>query len=370
MNIVLLYGGRSGEHEVSLLSASSVVRNIDITKHSLFLVGITKQGHWFLQKASQVDKIKADKHAILEIETTNSLVSILPGGMRDRALLCMTNNIPSYLPCDAAFPVLHGSFGEDGTIQGLFEMAQIPYVGCGVMASSLTMDKEKTKQVWISENLPVVPFLCLKKAVFLYENEKNTIFQEAESKFGYPLFVKPCCAGSSVGASKAGDRASLEKAVLEAFKWDEKILIEPFINAREIECSVTGNYKVKSYVPGEIIPSHDFYDYEAKYIDPEGAALLIPAKLSDDKKKKIKDIAEKAYKAVDASGLSRIDFFVDKKTEEILLNEINTIPGFTSISMFSKMCEAEGLPYPELIEELLSLAIDRFKTRNALKTSR
>jgi len=369
MKIALLFGGRSGEHEVSLLSASSVVRNINTTKHTIILIGITKQGLWFLQNPSQIERNKSNKNAVLMIEETDSILSILPGGMRDRALVCLRKNTPSFLPCDVAFPVLHGTFGEDGTIQGLFEMAQIPYVGCGVMSSSLTMDKEKTKQVWMSEKLPVVPYICMKKGVFLVEKEKNRIYLDAEEKFGFPLFVKPCCAGSSVGTAKAGDRAALDQAVSEAFAWDDKVLIEPFINAREIECSVTGNYEVRSYVPGEIIPTHEFYDYEAKYIDPEGAALLIPAKLDKTDFQKLKELAEKAYKAVDASGLSRIDFFIDKITGEIMLNEINTIPGFTSISMFSKMCEASGLTYPELIEKLLLLAIERFNYRNALKTS-
>ena len=360
----------SGEHEVSLLSASSVVRNVNTSKHSLILIGITKTGSWFLQDNKQIEKIRTDKSAILRVEKTDQQGSILPGGKRDRAFICISSCGTSYITCDIVFPVLHGTFGEDGTVQGLFEMAQVPYVGCGVMSSSLTMDKEKTKQVWLSENLPAVPFVCIKKGDILNDTDKNKLLQNAEQQFGYPLFVKPCCAGSSVGASKAGDRASLEKSLTEAFLWDEKILIEPFISAREIECSVTGNYEPKAYVPGEVIPRHEFYDYEAKYIDPEGAALLIPAKLTKEETVKIKDIAIKAYKAVDASGLSRIDFFLDKKTGEMLLNEINTIPGFTSISMFSKMCEAEGLTYPELIEHLFALALDRFKNRNMLKTSR
>lgn len=369
MNIVLLYGGRSGEHEVSLLSASSVVRNIDSSIHTIILVGITKKGDWFLQKSSQIDTIKSDINAVLEIIETGDMVSILPGGQRDRAFICLSDNF-SFLPCDVVFPVLHGTFGEDGTIQGLFEMAQIPYVGCGVMSSSLTMDKEKTKQVWISEKLPVVPFICIKKSDMIKSDQKKALFEKAEEKYSYPLFVKPCSGGSSVGAAKAGDRASLEKAAINAFLWDDKILIEPFINAREVECSVTGNYEVTCYIPGEIIPTHEFYDYEAKYIDPEGAALLIPSKLSKEDSLNLQELACKAYRSVDASGLARIDFFIDKNTGEILLNEINTIPGFTSISMFSKMCEAGGLKYPDLIEHLLSLAIERFTNRKALKTSR
>lgn len=364
MKIVILYGGKSSEHEISLLSASSVVRNIDLKKHEVSLIAITKKGQWFLQDDSEISRIQNDKNAVLRISENNEAVFIAPGLGGDRGFKTASQTIP----CDVVFPVLHGAFGEDGTIQGLLEIAQVPYVGCGVMASSLTMDKEKTKQVWQTQNLPVVPYMTVKKHEFLTNDTKTKIIEETEQKFTYPVFVKPCNAGSSVGTAKVRDRGFLEKALEEAFSWDEKVLIEPFIDAREIECSVIGNQTPIVSVLGEIIPTHEFYDYEAKYNDPNGANFFIPARISSEETEKIKVLAQKAYEAVDASGFSRVDFFIDKQSNEIYLNEINTIPGFTSISMFPKMCEAAGIPYKTIIERLLDLAVERFKARQALNT--
>lgn len=364
MNIVILYGGKSSEHEISLLSASSVIRNINLNKHRVSLIGIALNGQWFLQEKSEIDRIKRDPQAILTISKETEAVSILPGLGGDRGFRTSSKTIP----CDIVFPILHGSYGEDGTIQGVLEIAQVPYVGCGVMASSLTMDKEKTKQIWQSNNLPVVPFLCIKKHEFTKIESRKKLFTLAEAKFGYPMFIKPSNAGSSVGTSKVGDRGLLEKAITNAFQWDEKVLIEPFIRAREIECSILGNYEPIVSVLGEIIPNHEFYDYEAKYNDPEGAQFFIPAQINDSLTKKIRNLALQAYKTVDASGLSRVDFFLDSQTNEIYLNEINTIPGFTSISMFSKMCEKTGISYETILERLFELAIERFTARKTLKT--
>lgn len=363
MNIIVLYGGKSSEHEISLLSATSVLRNIDLSKHHVSLIGITKEGQWFLQNKSEIDRILKTPQAILAIEKTSEIISVVPGS-RDRGFKTATQT----LPCDVVFPVLHGSFGEDGTIQGLLEMIQVPYIGCGVMASSLTMDKEKTKQIWQNKNLPVVPFVCIKKHEYLLVDTKTALINKAESELGYPLFVKPCNAGSSVGTSKAGDRGLLEKALEEAFSWDEKVLIEPFITAREIECSVIGNNEVFVSVLGEIMPNSEFYDYEAKYKDPNGANFQIPAKLNEEQTEYIRKLAKDAYAALDASGFSRVDFFLHKETKSVYLNEINTIPGFTSISMFPKMCEATGLSYKNIIERLITLALERFKSREGLKT--
>ncbi len=363
MNIIVLYGGKSSEHEISLLSASSVIRNINHKKHIVSLIGITKEGQWFLQNKSEIDRIMEKPQAILAIQKTNEMISIIPGN-GDRGFKTASKTIP----CDVVFPVLHGSYGEDGTIQGLLEMIQIPYVGCGVMTSSLTMDKEKTKQVWQNKNLPIVPFVCIKKHEFLSANTKESLIIKAETEFGYPLFVKPCNAGSSVGTAKVGDRGLLKKALEDAFSWDTKVLIEPFISAREIECSVMGNDEIFVSVLGEIMSTHEFYDYEAKYNDPNGAEFQIPALISTEQTKIIRNLAQKAYQAVDASGLSRVDFFIDKETKRIYLNEINTIPGFTPISMFSKMFEATGVPYKAVIEQLITLALERFKIKQDLKT--
>ncbi len=378
MIVAVLYGGKSGEHEVSLISASSVVRNIDRQKHSIVLIGITKKGFWYVQEESELEKLLNNTTATLVItENSQNLVTIQPGGGTANAL---SHNGKS-IAVDVVLPILHGTYGEDGLLQGLLEMAELPYCGCGVMASSIAMDKEKAKQVWQQEDLPIVPYICIKSA---QKNEKELadIFLRIEKEFGFPVFVKPCCAGSSVGTAKANNTNELQQAVENAFKWDEKILVEPFIPAREIECSVTGNTSelsfqngkenprsVKYYELGEIAPTHEFYDYDAKYTDPNGAALIIPAIVTQEQELIIKDFAQKAYRALDCSGLSRVDFFIDKSNGAIFINELNTLPGFTSISMFPKMCEAGGLNYKDVIELILEQGVERFKSRQSLTTS-
>jgi len=367
MNIAVIYGGKSGEHEVSLLSASSIARNIPADTNQVTLIGITKTGLWYLQDESMLADIRANPKAILSIsENKSRLISIIPGGGPASAFSCGEKRIP----VDVAFPVLHGTFGEDGTIQGLFEMADLPYVGGGVMASAIAMDKEKTKVIWQAAGLPVVPFVSIKMADWLNETEKRNLLQKAERDLSYPLFIKPACAGSSVGAAKASNREEFEKRATEAFQWDDKIIVEPFIPAREIECSVTGNEAPVAYTPGEIIPTHEFYDYEAKYTDPNGASLKIPADIDEQTTKRVRAVAVQAYRTLDLSGLSRVDFFIDKRNQNLYLNEINTIPGFTSISMFPKMCEASGLPYADLVIKLVHLAKARFDERRSLRTSR
>ncbi len=376
MNVAILFGGKSSEHEVSLVSASSVARNIDEKKHSIIPIGITKEGRWFLQTKEELERVKKDGQASFKVCQDESMaVNILPGKGKDS----LTAGGIS-LNVDAVFAVVHGTFCEDGVIQGLLEACGLPYVGCGVMTSSITMDKEKTKQIWQECGLPVVPYYCMKRAELNDSRHYDEILDRVSAELGFPLFVKPCNAGSSVGAGKAGNAKELSMALTEAFMWDNKVLIEKCIDAREIECSVTGNTEiesrekpesiVKAYIPGEILPTHTFYDYDAKYNDPNGAALKIPADLDEKTLEKIRGVAVEAYKALDASGLSRVDFFIDRGTNEIYLNEINTIPGFTSISMFPKMCEAAGLGYKDLISLLLDEAVDRFESRNKLSTSR
>lgn len=379
MNIAILYGGKSGEHEVSLVSASSIARNVPGEGNTVRLIGITKTGAWYLQKPGMLEDIRANPEAILSIEEAESRrVTIVPGGGCSNAFRLATPQDSARLsveadgsfPVDVAFPVLHGTFGEDGTIQGLFEMAEIPYVGGGVLASAIAMDKEKAKALWRAAGLPVVPYVAARAVEWANPAQRETLVRKAENELSYPLFVKPACAGSSVGAAKASNREELEKRAQEAFRWDDKIIIEPFIPAREIECSVTGNQAPVAYTPGEIIPTHEFYDYDAKYTDPDGASLRIPAELGEETTKRVRQIACDAYRTLELSGLSRVDFFVDKRDGALYLNEINTIPGFTSISMFPKMCEASGLPYAELVARLLSLALDRFAERRSLQTSR
>ena len=377
MNIALIYGGRSGEHEISLISASSIARGFS-EEDKVTLIGITKAGKWYLQPESEYKRIREDDKATFTITADESkAVSVIPGG-KNNAFVAGGKS----LDIDIVFPALHGTYGEDGTIQGLFEMADVAYVGCTHLSSAITMDKEKTKMIWQSVGLPVVPYVCMKRSVILDSVVYDAVIEAAEEELGgYPLFVKPCCAGSSNGAEKANNRKELNFAVMEAFLWDDKILIEKSINnAREIECSVTGNSvtfpadsdveEVVAYIPGEIKPTHDFYDFDAKYNDENGASLVIPAELTEDGLEKIRKTACAAYRVLDCTGLSRVDFFIDKDTKQVYLNEINTMPGFTSISMFPKMCDAAGLKYADLIDLLIEEGIARYKAKKELQTSR
>ena len=376
MNLAILFGGKSSEHEVSLVSASSVARNIDGSKFKVIPIGIAKNGKWYLQNDEELERVQKNADATFKItEDPAKLVSVIPGG--ERGSLCVGGKA---LEIDAVFAVVHGTFCEDGVMQGLFASAGLPYVGCGVMSSALTMDKEMTKKIWNDNGLPVVPYRCFKRADINDSKRYDELVESTIKEFGFPLFVKPCNAGSSVGAGKANNAREFSMALGEAFMWDDKVFVEKAVNAREIECSVTGNAviqnpehdysAVRSYIPGEIAPTHEFYDYDAKYNDPDGAALKIPADIDQATAAKIKELAERAYAALDCSGLSRVDFFIDKDTGKIYLNEINTIPGFTSISMFPKMCEAAGLKYKDLISLLIDEALERFDSRKKLLTSR
>ncbi|MBO4639094.1 MAG: D-alanine--D-alanine ligase [Treponema sp.] len=376
MNIAVIYGGRSGEHEVSLISAAAIANGIS-KENKVILIGITKSGKWYLQDDSEYERICKDTKAVLTIkEDEAKAVTIVPAGGKHAFV---AGGKP--LDIDVVFPALHGTYGEDGTIQGLFEMADIPYIGCTHLSSAITMDKEKTKMIWQSVGLPVVPYVCIKRSVVLDSIVYDAVIEETEKELGYPMFVKPCCAGSSNGASKAKNRKELGYAIMEAFNWDDKVLVEKSLdNAREIECSVTGNSvtfpadnddeAVVAYIPGEIVPNHDFYDFDAKYNDPDGANLLIPAELTENDLEKIRKTACAAYKVLDATGLSRVDFFIDKNTKQVYLNEINTMPGFTPISMFPKMCDAAGLKFEALVDLLIKEAVARYEAKQKLSTSR
>ena len=371
MTIALIYGGKSGEHEVSLMSGAAVARHID-KKHTIILIGITKDGRWFLQDDAELGRVRADAKAALRVmEKEGAEIRVAPG-MKNAAFSAGGR----VLDIDVAFAVLHGTNGEDGTIQGLFETADIPYVGCSVASSALTMDKEKTKVVLQAAGIRVVPYVTVRRADVLDPRAYDALVEKAVSTLGFPLFVKPSAAGSSNGAAKAENAKALSVALADAFLWDDKVLIEKAINARELECAVTGNTtaaegvreSVTVYGPGEIVLTHEFYDYNAKYKDSDG--VRIPADISESLREKIRNIALNAYKIVDASGLSRIDFFLDKDSGEIYLNEINSMPGFTAISMFPKACESEGLSFTCLTELLIEEAILRRKERSVLKTSR
>jgi D-alanine-D-alanine ligase len=351
--VLVLYGGRSGEHEVSLVSAASVIRHID-SRWSVILAGIDKEGVWYFQPEDELIRVRKEAEAPLRvIKDSKEILSVIPGqGIARNGKL---------LAVDIVLPVLHGTFGEDGLVQGLLENARLAYAGSGVLGSSLSMDKDKVKRVWKEAGLPVVPSCTLRQT-----EDRDSGIAAAEKELAYPLFVKPACMGSSVGITKAHDREELKKALNEAFRFDSKVLIEKAVNAREIECSVLGNRNPRAFTPGEVVPSHEFYDYDAKYTDPDGARLLIPASLEASTLDKIKALAVQAFLTAEAEGMSRVDFFVEKETGNIFINEINTIPGFTSISMFPRMCAHDGLAYSDLLNELLELGAARFRERAAL----
>lgn len=361
MRVAILYGGKSGEHEVSIRSAASVIRNID-KRHRLQLIGITKKGTWHLQPDCVLASCLEGEDP-LELRADAPSVVVVPGvGLRVYGARGSAD-----LQLDAIFPVLHGTFGEDGTIQGLLESANAAYVGADVLGSALGMDKEIAKAVWRDAGLPVVPSITVRS---IDVEHIDQIIQKIDDFFSWPVFVKPARCGSSVGASKIDSSTGLASALKAALNYDSKALIEPFLVAREIECSVLGNDNPRAFLPGELIPSHEFYDYEAKYIDPEGAAIVIPAHLDAATIQLVMQLAVKAYVKAGLSGMARVDFFIGKNDNTIYINEANTIPGFTSISMFPMMCEHGGLSYTALIEELLDLAIERKKAKATLSFDR
>ncbi len=358
MRVAILYGGKSGEHEVSLRSAASVIRHLD-KKHHVQLIGITKAGAWHLQPDNVLATCLEGEEA-LELRSNAPSVLVVPGtGLRVYGARGSAD-----LPVDVVFPVLHGTFGEDGTIQGLLECANLAYVGADVLGSAVAMDKEIAKALWHDAGLPVVPSITARQADLEHIDK---LASRIEEQYGWPAFVKPARCGSSVGAYKVETRSDLRTALAKALAFDTKVLIEPFIVAREIECSVLGNGCPRAFPPGELIPSHEFYDYEAKYIDPDGARIVIPAPIHEDTASRIKEIALTAYATASLSGMARVDFFIDKKDGTIYLNEANTIPGFTSISMYPMMCESGGLSYSALLDELLDLAVEQKNSRASLK---
>ncbi|MBI9101363.1 MAG: D-alanine--D-alanine ligase [Spirochaetales bacterium] len=358
--IALLYGGRSGEHDVSLRSAAFVFENIDKSVYDILPIGISREGIWYLQPETL-----SPKDGILPIVKSESeIVSAIPG--------CGLSHMGKMLSIHLVFPILHGSFGEDGTVQGLLELTNLPYAGADVPGCALSMDKELIKMVWQDANLPVVPFVSLLKGDFKESDgsldKLPETFMKKIIKFGLPLFVKPANTGSSLGVNRVDSMEELQAALSEAFKYDIKLLVEPCITAREIECSVIGNHKPRTFLPGEIVTKHTFYDYEAKYSDPDGAELLIPAPLPEGTRAEIMRVALEAYRSAGISGMARVDFFVNEKGEPFL-NELNAIPGFTSISMYPMMCAEGGLDNKALINELIDLGLSRFEERKGIRYS-
>jgi D-alanine-D-alanine ligase len=358
LKLAVLFGGRSGEHEVSLMSARSVLSVLDPSKYEVTRVGITRDGRWF----SGVDAIGA-----LENGKTDELEHvILSPDPSERGLYVLRNTqYVKLTDIDVFFPVMHGTYSEDGTMQGLFEMADVAYVGAGVVGAAVGMDKGIFKDVMVANNIPVVDTLVVTRREI--EDEMETIIRKAEEMSGYPLFTKPANMGSSVGVSKCNNRSDLQEGLFEAAAYDRRVLIQHGVpNVREIEVSVLGNEDPQASVPGEVEPSREFYSYESKYIDGT-SGLLIPAPLPDETAEHIREVAVRAYKAIDCAGMARVDFMIDRDTNAIYLNEVNTIPGFTQISMYPKLWEASGLPYAKLIDRLVELALGRKAERDRTK---
>jgi D-alanine-D-alanine ligase len=393
LRVGILFGGRSGEHEVSLLSAASVLRAIDKDKYEVVPIGITKDGRWLT--AHDAENLLQGK-LVLEPrqlragdpETTPAAAVLARGQAvvvppepvhRERGLVpfqteaALTRRASDRaINVDVIFPVLHGTFGEDGTIQGLLELADIAYVGAGVLGSAAGMDKDIMKSLFSAAGLPIVKHVTILRSA--WEKEPKKVEKLVGSKLKYPVFVKPANLGSSVGISKAHNRKELGPAIEEAAKFDRKIVIEQGVGgnknkAREIECSVLGNDEPAASIPGEIVPVKEFYDYNAKYLD-EGSELIIPAKLTKAETKKVQQLAVQSFKAVDCSGLARVDFLMDPVTRKIYLNEINTMPGFTAISMYPKLWGASGLEYADLIDRLIQFGLERHADKKKNQYSR
>ena len=393
LRVGILFGGRSGEHEVSLLSAASVLNAIDKNRYEVVPIGISKQGRWLTAEHAQnllagkppqpPRNLRAgDPQATpgAAVLTRGEAVVVPPEPVQRQSGLVPFQSDAGPLrrfsdraiDVDVIFPVLHGTFGEDGTIQGLLELADIPYVGAGVLGSAAGMDKDIMKSLFRAAGIPIVRHVTILRSA--WEKDSRKVAKLVEQKLKYPVFVKPANLGSSVGISKAHDRKELGPAMEEAAKFDRKIVVEQGVGgkknkAREIECSVLGNDEPLASIPGEIVPIKEFYDYGAKYLD-EGSQLIIPAKLTKSQTKGVQELAVRAFKAVDCTGLARVDFLMDPKTGKIFLNEINTMPGFTSISMYPKLWAASGLEYPQLIDRLIQLGIERHADKKRNQYSR
>jgi D-alanine-D-alanine ligase len=357
IRVAVLFGGKSGEHQVSLASAQSVMAALDPTKYELYPIGISMSGRWIT--SGDPMKLLTDGPDTPDSEQGTGLAI---AGRRDLVPGMQQTRFPDV---DVVFPVLHGTFGEDGTVQGLLELADLAYVGAGVLGSALGLDKAAMKDVFRAHGLPIVDSAVIMRHVWRQAREQTIAV--VEGQFTYPVFVKPANLGSSVGISKAHDRMELAVALDEAARYDRKLLVEKAVNAREIECSVLGNDEPITSVVGEVVPCHEFYDYSAKYID-QGSELHIPADLPEVTVRLVQSLAVRAFLALDCAGMARADFFVCRDTGDVYINELNTIPGFTSISMYPKLWEASGLPYPDLLDRLISLAMERYQDRHGSLT--
>jgi D-alanine-D-alanine ligase len=363
VRVGLIFGGRSGEHEVSLMSARGVMSAIDTDKYEVVPIGITKEGRWLASgdpmKALSSGMVAESNPAMLLAEPSERGLMRVEDQELKRTLTAF-----QITQLDVVFPILHGPYGEDGTVQGLLELAGIPYVGAGVAASAVGMDKVLFKDIMCAHGLPVVPYLVIKRKA--WEREREKVLDRVEAEVGYDCFVKPANLGSSVGISKVHSRADLRAALDEAARYDRKLLVEAAIDAREIEVSVLGNDEPIASIPGEIVPCNEFYDYAAKYLDGK-SDLLIPAPIPADLAEAIRQLSVQSYLAIDCAGMARADFLLDRQTGQVYINEVNTLPGFTPISMYPKLWEASGISYTELIHRLIQLALERHadKSRSA-----
>lgn len=357
LRVAILFGGKSAEHEISLISARNIVEAMDKKKYEVVAIGIDKQGRWYLDKAARL--LRGKEQSKVEFSDAKNSAAVLPG---DTPTPMVRRGGAGFGAVDVVFPILHGPFGEDGTVQGLLKLANVPFVGASVLGSAVGMDKDVMKRLLRDAKIPTPNFLA-------FARSDKISFAKVRNILGMPLFVKPANLGSSVGISKVTKPAQFSAAVKEAFRYDNKIIIEEFIRGREIECSVLGNEKPIASLPGEIIVQHDFYSYDAKYIDEKGARLEIPARLPRALVKKIQRLALQSYRTLCCEGMARVDFFV-RSNGQVLVNEINTIPGFTKISMYPKMWEASGISYSRLIDRLIGLALERARRENRLRTAK
>jgi D-alanine-D-alanine ligase len=369
LRVGVVFGGRSGEHAVSIASATSVIEHLDRTKYEVVPIAITQEGRWLLgiepQRLLAAEQSAASPAA--SESTADTTAVTLAGDPTIGQLLPLQEGarLGEQGRLDVIFPVLHGTYGEDGTLQGLLEMAGLPYVGCGVLGSALGMDKEKMKQVFQAVGLPIVDYLVYRRHE--WERSPQSVLQAVEERLGYPCFVKPANLGSSVGISKAHQRDELAQAISLAAEYDRKIVIERGIDCRELECAVLGNEEPLASVVGEVVPSNEFYDYRAKYID-DRSQIIIPADLPQASAEEARRYAVQAFLALDLSGLARVDFLLEKSSGRLYLNEVNTMPGFTAISMYPKLWQASGLPYEELLDRLIELALERHADRQRNRT--
>ena len=367
IRVGVIFGGRSGEHEVSLMSARSVMDALDKSKYQVVPMGITKQGKWLtagdpMKTLQRLLAQPSQPHPSEAVPTQSRALQV----QRVRRELVPGAGEAGIPNVDVVFPVLHGPYGEDGTVQGLLELAGIPYVGAGVLGSALAMDKAAMKDVFRAEGLPVADWVVVMR--WDWEEHPKEVTQRLEERIGYPCFVKPANLGSSVGVTKAHALAELAPALNLAASYDRKLLVERAINAREFELSVLGNDHPVASVPGEVVPRREFYDYVAKYED-EDTRLLIPADLPPDKAAELQNLAVRAFVALDCAGMARADFLLDRDTLKVYINELNTIPGFTSVSMYPKLWAASGLPYPELLDRLIQLALERHQDKARMSTN-